>query len=274
MNNLFKLILKYHFSILFVILEMLAFYMIIQHNHYQGAIFAKQSNAVFGRLSSYASDVRAYFHLRRENVKLVEENTALRNEIWHLESELPFDSIDTTLFGGQYNYICARAVNVRINRTKNYITIDKGSADGIAKEMAVTSADGIVGIVQNVSGRFSVIQPLINTNSRVSAKIKKNGFYGSLQWDGEDYRYSYLKDIAFQAEVETGDTIVTSGFSSMFPEGELVGFVETVNRETANFLTIKVKLATDFGRLSDIYVVGNRRRVEKETLERVSYDER
>ena len=114
--------------------------------------------------------------------------------------------------------------------------------------------------------------PLINTNLRVSAKLKKNGYYGSLQWDGNDYRYSYLNDIPFHVEVTQGDSIVTSGFSSIFPEGELIGFVESVNKETANFLTIKVKLAVDFKKISDVYVVGNLNKSEKLQLEEMTHD--
>lgn len=118
--------------------------------------------------------------------------------------------------------------------------------------MAVCSGDGVIGIVERVSRHYAKVLPLINANLRVSAKIKKNGYYGSLQWDGNDYRYSFLNDIPFHVNAEVGDTIVTSGFSSIFPEGKLIGFIESVNKETANFLTIKVKLATDFKKISDV----------------------
>ena len=140
--------------------------------------------------------------------------------------------------------------------------------------MAVISSDGVVGIIRNISNHYAVVLPLINVNLRVSAKVKKNGYYGSLQWDGNDYRYSYLNDIPFHVDVQRGDTIVTSGFSSIFPEGELVGFVESVDKETANFLSIKVKLATDFKKISDIYVIENRKKEEKRELEATTYEEK
>ena len=129
-----------------------------------------------------------------------------------------------------------------------------------------------MGIIQNTSRHYARVLPLVNTNLRVSAKLKKNGYYGSLQWDGNDYRYSYLNDIPFHVDVAQGDTIVTSGFSSIFPEGELIGFVETVNKETANFLTIKVKLAVDFKKISDVYVVANLNKSEKLELEEMTHD--
>lgn len=274
MKNIIKLILKYHFTIFFILLEIVAFSMIVQHNRYQRTIFFRQSSSLFCHISSYISDIGEYFNLKTINEKLVAENTGLKNTIEELKSSHPFVSIDTSKSEGDYLYMNARTVNANFNKTKNYITLDKGIVNGIRKEMAVTSRDGVVGIIQNISNTYAVVLPLINTNLKISAKIKKNGYYGSLQWDGNDYRYSYLNDIPFHVDVAQGDTIVTSGFSSIFPEGELIGFVETVDRETANFLTIKVKLATDFGKLSDVYIVDNRKKEEKETLEKVSYDER
>ena len=237
-------------------------------------MFSGYTASFFGTISSVVTRVDDYFYLKVTNEKLVAENTGLKNTIEELKSSHPFVSIDTSKSEGDYLYMNARTVNANFNKTKNYITLDKGIVNGIRKEMAVTSRDGVVGIIQNISNTYAVVLPLINTNLKISAKIKKNGYYGSLQWDGNDYRYSYLNDIPFHVDVAQGDTIVTSGFSSIFPEGELIGFVETVDRETANFLTIKVKLATDFGKLSDVYIVDNRKKEEKETLEKVSYDER
>ena len=163
-------------------------------------------------------------------------------------------------------------INSSFNKTKNCIVIDKGRKDGILTEMAVCSSEGVVGVVEKVSQHYARVLPLINTNLRVSAKIKKNGYYGSLQWDGDDYRYSYLNDIPFHVNAEIGDTIVTSGFSSIFPEGKLIGFIESVNKETANFLKIKVKLATDFKRISDVYVIENTKKEEQQDLGKENYE--
>ena len=112
-----------------------------------------------------------------------------------------------------------------------------------------------------------------NISQEASADyLQKNGYYGSLQWDGNDYRYSYLNDIPFHVNAMVGDTIVTSGFSTIFPEGRLIGFVESVNKETANFLSIKVKLATDFKRILDVYVIAHTKRQEQRQLENESYE--
>ena len=163
-------------------------------------------------------------------------------------------------------------LNSGFNKTKNYITINKGSLHGIANEMAVCSSEGVVGMVEKTSKHYAKVIPLINVNLRVSAKIKKNGYYGSLQWDGDDYRYTYLNDIPFHVNAEPGDTIVTSGLSPIFPEGKIIGFIESINKETANFLTIKVKFATDFKKIFDVYVIANTRKLEQEQLETDDYE--
>lgn len=256
-------------------MEFLSFFLIVQHNNYQKTIFSRQTSALFCYVSSYVTDVEKYFHLKETNERLSEENTVLRNTLEMLEAykEKVASATDTGGISGGFTYYQAKVINANTNKTKNYLTLDKGFSDCLQKEMAVCSRDGVVGIVQNISNHYAVVLPLINTNLRISAKIRKNGYYGSLQWDGNDYRYSYLNDIPFHVNVEQGDTVVTSGFSSIFPEGELIGFVETVDRETANFLSIKIKLAVDFKKISDVYVIENRKKEEKQQLEAVSYDE-
>lgn len=255
-------------------MEVVAFSLIVQHNNYQKTVFSRQTSSLFCYISSYLTDIQNYFHLESANRKLLEENTALRNRIEQMRGTFAPVTTDTAIVTVSYVYRKAQTINSNFNKTKNYITIDKGFTDGIRKEMAVISSDGVVGIIRNISNHYAVVLPLINVNLRVSAKVKKNGYYGSLQWDGNDYRYSYLNDIPFHVDVQRGDTIVTSGFSSIFPEGELVGFVESVDKETANFLSIKVKLATDFKKISDIYVIENRKKEEKRELEATTYEEK
>ena len=277
MKEIIKLILKYHFTIIFILLEAVSFSLIVQHNNYQRTVLSGHTATFFGYISSTISDIDNYFSLKETNEKLVAENTDLRNRIENIKSALDGQENyiwgeDSSFFDTDYRYQSARMVNSSFNKTKNYITLDKGSSDGVAKEMAVCSREGVVGIIQNTSRHYARVLPLVNTNLRVSAKLKKNGYYGSLQWDGNDYRYSYLNDIPFHVDVAQGDTIVTSGFSSIFPEGELIGFVETVNKETANFLTIKVKLAVDFKKISDVYVVANLNKSEKLELEEMTHD--
>lgn len=277
MKEIIKLILKYHFTIIFILLEIISFSLIVMHNSYQRTVFSGYAASFFGSISTVVTDIDDYFYLKVTNEKLVAENTNLRSQIEELKKALPLKDMDSLWIKNDsvdvdYVFRTAEMINSGFNKTKNYITINKGKEDGIRAEMAVCSSEGVVGVVERASKHYAKVIPLINTNLRVSAKIKKNGYYGSLQWDGDDYRYSYLNDIPFHVNAEVGDTIVTSGFSTIFPEGKLIGFVESVNKETANFLSIKVKLATDFKRISDIYVIAYTKKQEQQQLEGESYE--
>lgn len=277
MKEIIKLILKYHFTIIFILLEAISFSLIVQHNNYQRTVFSGYTASFFCNVSSFVSHMDEYFALKGINEKLVAENTELKNLIEDLKCSIPNpnnDSIpgDSVIVKPEYWFQKAKMINASCNKTKNYITLDKGANNKIGKEMAVCSGEGVVGVIQNISPNNAVVLPLINTNLRVSAKLKKNGYYGSLQWDGHDYRYSKLNDIPFHVDVVQGDTVVTSGFSSIFPEGELIGFVEAVNKETANFLSIKIKLAVDFKKISDVYVIANLKKSEKLQLEESAHD--
>ncbi len=275
MKEIIKLILKYHFTIIFILLEIVSFSLIIRHNEYQRAIFSESASTLFGNISSTITSIKDYFRLKEMNESLANENILLKNRLE--EYELLRDTIiHGTVVQDSipvYEYIGAKQVNATYNRTKNYITLNRGRKNGLQKEMAVCTPEGIVGLIQDLSDHFAVVIPLINVDSRISAKIKKNNYYGSLQWDGNDYAYSYLNDIPYHVEVNAGDTIVTSGLSKIFPEGIVVGYVESVDKETANFLKIKVKLAVDFKRINHVYVILNNKKNEQTSLEAINYHE-
>ena len=275
MKEIIKLKIKYHFTIIFILLEIVSFSLIIRHNEYQRAIFSESASTLFGNISSTITSIKDYFRLKEMNESLANENILLKNRLEKYEflrdtiihGTVVQDSIPV------YEYIGAKQVNATYNRTKNYITLNQGRKNGLQKEMAVCTPEGIVGLIQDLSDHFAVVIPLINVDSRISAKIKKNNYYGSLQWDGNDYAYSYLNDIPYHVEVNAGDTIVTSGLSKIFPEGIVVGYVESVDKETANFLKIKVKLAVDFKRINHVYVILNNKKNEQTSLEAINYHE-
>ena len=275
MKEIIKLILKYHFTIIFILLEIVSFSLIIRHNEYQRAIFSESASTLFGNVSSTITSIKDYFRLKEMNESLANENILLKNRLE--EYELLRDTIiHGTVVQDSipvYEYIGAKQVNATYNRTKNYITLNRGRKNGLQKEMAVCTPEGIVGLIQDLSDHFAVVMPLINVDSRISAKIKKNNYYGSLQWDGNDSAYSYLNDIPYHVEVNARDTIVTSGLSKIFPEGIVVGYVESVDKETANFLKIKVKLAVDFKRINHVYVILNNKKNEQTSLEAINYHE-
>jgi rod shape-determining protein MreC len=213
--------------------------------------------------------LKSYARLDEINQELMDENVRLKNRLEQLDISRtdtawePFSPADSVI----YEYHGAKVINITFDRMKNMVSLDKGRLQGIDREFAVVTPAGIVGFVLAVSKNYSNVIPLINIESRVSAMLKNNNYYGSLQWDGADYRYSYLKDIPRHVKITPGDTVITSGFSPIFPENLIVGYVETVSEDNSNFLKIKVKLAVDFKSISNVYIIKNHRKSERKELE-------
>jgi len=256
MKEIFNLILRFQSTLIFFVLEIIALCLIVSNNDYQNSVFSDKTSAVSGFLSKKSISIINYLSLKNENLSLIKENIKLKNELDNIiitKEDTLFQKFNST----NYFYRTANIISISYNRSRNYIIIDKGKKDGILPEMAVVSNQGIVGVIKSTSNNFSIIIPLINLSLKISAKIKKNDYYGTLQWGAKNYRYSNLEDIPFHVDVNKGDTIVTSGFSSIFPKGELIGFVEKVEHKTANFLKIKVRLANDFKKGGSLYVIEN-----------------
>lgn len=256
MKDIFNLILRFQSALIFFVLEIIALCLIVLNNNYQNSVFSDKTSAVSGFFSDRSISIINYFSLKDENLSLIKENIKLKNELDQLLS-IPKDTSYQKIESKNYFYRTANITSISYNRNRNYVIIDKGNKDGILPEMAVMSNQGVVGLIKSTSNNFSIVIPLINLSLKISAKIKKNNYYGTLQWGGQDYTCSNLEDIPFHVNVNKGDTIVTSGFSSIFPEGELIGFVDDVERKTANFLKIKVKLAHDFKRGGSLYIIEN-----------------
>jgi rod shape-determining protein MreC len=168
-----------------------------------------------------------------------------------------------------YDVIAAKVVNNSVMYLSNYITINKGSADGISSDMCVVSERGVVGIVSTVAEHYSTVLPLLNPRFRLSCKVLGSNYFGSMSWDGRSARYAQLDELPRHVEFNEGDTIVTSGFSAIFPEGILVGKVSSFDERQRddNFYSLTVKLATDFYRLSSVMVIRNYHRDEQLQLE-------
>jgi rod shape-determining protein MreC len=251
--------------------------LLYRYNAYQRNIFLSSANTAFGYISSVSGTVMSYLQLREENRNLFERNGLLELEILNLEQQLETLRTDSFAYAdvmpdsiaGRYRYITARVINSSVIRLYNYFTIDRGSQDGIRPDMGVVSALGVVGIVSTVNEHFSVVIPLLNPKSRLSCKLKNGDFYGSLSWDGRDAQYANLEELPNHVEFQKGDTIVTSGFSAIFPPGIRVGTaVEMDNTRNHNFYSLRVKLATDFQRLKNVWVIRNGFQQEQWAVER------
>ena len=258
MQNLLKILLRYSNFLVFIALEVAAFMLITFNNASPRSSIFSTANSVVAWQHEVVSDICGYFSLRSQNELLAEENVALRNRISAL------DSIEET---GMMHYASAKVVQMTTDEWNNYITINRGSKDGIRRGQGVRNSEGVVGIVRTVGRNYSVVLPVISTRSNLSCRFAKNDYLGTLKWDGKDSRFAQLADIAAHMVVNPGDTIVTSGLSPVFPEGIPVGIVEnSVLKEGDSYYTIRIRLQTNFKRLKYVEVVQNAHQQELEEL--------
>jgi len=211
-----------------------------------------------------------YFGLRNINDSLLAENARLRAQMLnaYYQSGFTQTSINDSAYKQQYTYISANVVNNSVTKRNNYITIDKGSLHGIKPDMGVMSANGVVGIVTSVSEHFSTIRSALNGNTKISCMLKKNNAFGSLEWNGDDPKFSSMKFVNKHVPIGMNDEIVTSNYSTLFPQGIPVGHVYSHSLDAGeNFHLIKVELYTNFSTLKNVYVIQNILKEEQETLE-------
>jgi rod shape-determining protein MreC len=270
MRNLLIFLWKYNFFIFFLLLEVLCIYMIAQNSNFHHASFVNSTSKISTRINSGVSAVTEYINLKATNEALARENAALKSILpgtYYIDSALR-EVYNDTVYHQQYRFMKAKVINNSINRRSNYLTLDRGSLQGVKPEMGVICPDGIVGIVKDVSEHYCSVISFLHKDSRYSARVKKNGFIGSMIWEGYDAQIASLKDIAKHVKLAKGDTIVTSSFSSIFPEGIMMGKIDFVEANTGvNFQDVRVKLSTPFGNLSYVYLVDNLMKDEQKKIE-------
>jgi len=270
MRNLIAFIRKYSFFFLFVGLEALAFYLILKNNHFQGSSFLNSTNKVAGGIYSKYSDLTEYVYLKEVNNDLSNENKLLReNQLGSFVKVFSENIIvKDTIYKRKYLYTKAKVINNSTNKQNNYLTLSIGFNNGVKNGMGVIGPSGIVGVVKDVSANYSSVVSVLHRESKISVKLKKSDYFGSMQWDGEDYRLTGLKDIPNHVLLTEGDTVVTSGYSSIFPEGLPTAIIKTFEvPEGENFYEIKMQLLNDFRQLTYVYVVKNNTSMEVKQLE-------
>jgi rod shape-determining protein MreC len=270
-QQILNFLIKHNHWFLFILLEGISFVLLFSFNNYQSASMFTSTNEVAGNIYSMISDVDGYFTLNDENQALLEHNKELIREIEALKEELATlkDSSAIAAFpDGKFRFNTARAVNNSLNKLQNFITIDKGENDGIGSEMGVFNDKGVVGIIYQTSGNFSLVMPLLNSKSMLSCRVKGSNSFCTLRWHGEELQYSYLIDLPRYDIFQQGDTVVTSGFSSIFPADIPVGEIERLeDSDDGMFYRARVRLFVDFASIDNVFVVGNDNKKEQDTLE-------
>lgn len=265
MRNLLDFLVKYSYWFLFFVLEAVSFVLLFQFNSYQGSVWFSSANAVAGKLYETTSAVESYFQLSKINTELTQRNLYLEQRLCKLEKEKSDSVADSTMENSlllkslqPYRLIPAQVVNMKWGRKDNLLTIDKGEADGIKKDMGVVCGTGVVGIVYLTSAHYSIVIPVLNSQSNISCVIQGRGYFGYLHWTGGDISEAYVDDVPRHAHFKLYENVVTSGYSSVFPAGIMVGkILHVYNSADQMSYRLRVKLSTDFGKLRDVCVVDN-----------------
>ncbi|NOY38533.1 MAG: rod shape-determining protein MreC [Chlorobi bacterium] len=274
MRTLLRFLYRYHFFLVFLTLEIIAVTIGFRYNKFQQAAFVKFTENISGYFNEKISAFTDYFSLVETNRKLAFENAALKNQLQRVyrSDELFFFSEEDTLYRQKYFFTSARVVNNSIHNMYNFLTLDKGREQGMRPEMGVISTEGVVGITVGVSQNFTSVMSLLNKNFHLSARLKKNNYFGSLSWDGVDYLHAQLTEIPHHVDIHPGDTVITSGYSAIFPEGIPIGVVEKAELRDASFYTASIRLFTDFKHLVYVDVIGNLKKEEQRNLENRFHD--
>ena len=259
MRSLFRFLAKNYFFFLFVILETICFGMVVRYNNYQKVEFLNSSNAFIARIYETFNTFSGFFHLQQVNTELATENARLKNELEKLAVFKTTKGLDSIAIDSvTYAFIPAKVINNSVNKQNNYITLNKGKKDGVRPDMGIVGPDGIVGIITNVSDHYSTGPTLLNKKWKISAKIKKNNYFGSLVWDGINFQQAKLNEIPFHVDPAIGDTIVSSGYSSYFPVGTMIGQIIRFDHGSGdNFYDITIALSTNFMTLSHVEIIKN-----------------
>jgi len=267
MQRLLNFLYEYRAFFTFLLLEFLSAWLLVQNNDFQSTAYFNTANSITANIIGFSQRASEYFALGDVNTELSRENAQLKTalELQRQQSHHTLTSQDTIV---RYEFTSAKVINSSVAQFKNFITINKGKDAGIQPGMAAISTFGAVGKVKAVSEHFAVLISILNIDEQVSSVLKRTGSVGTVQWDGTDPRTVNLLYIPRHVVPQTGDTVATSGYNAVFPDGVLIGIVRDVKlREEAPFYEIKVELAQDFTRLSYLKIVKSRLKRELDSIE-------
>lgn len=277
MRNLFNFIIRNSHWLVAILLIAFSFYLVFACNSYQRSVYLTSANRVVGWTYTAANNVTSFLHLKKNNQQLLERNAQLERDLFALKAQMELkaadDSVAVEAFVAdtteqvRFDFIPAEVVNLSFAGPNNFITLNKGASHGVRPDMGVISQRGVVGVVSNVSDRFSMVIPVINPKFRLSAKLKNSENYGSVSWNGKNVRQAQLGELPKHESFQVGDTVITS-FSRIFPKRLVIGTVSGMGEsKDDNFNTFTIQLATDFYSLQDVFIIRDALYEEQKTLE-------
>ena len=279
MKGLLEFLYKHNHWLLFILLEGISLVMLFSLNDYQGSVWLTSANTATGSVLEVKQRVTGYFGLQSENERLAEQNAQLTAQVFGLQQaldstalvRLTAETVDQWPFG----VVPATVVENSTGKPNNYVTINKGTADGLRPDMGVISSDGVVGVTYKCSRHYSLVLPILNGKSNISCKVRPGESFGYLEWLGGDTRTAQLRDVPRYADISVGDTVVTSGHSAFFPEGLMVGVIRDFEPSADNLSNnIYVQLSTSFAHLRHVFVIQNAGADERQELRDMVNDKR
>ena len=275
MQQIINFLIRNKNNILFLLLFAFSLFLTIQSHSFQKSKFISSANFISGGIYSWSSGVKSYMHLDEYNQRLLDENQLLRNSLAGFEDTLQLKEFTDSLFDNQlYRYKTAEVINNNYSKIDNYITLNRGAKEGIKADMGVVTSKGIVGIVENVSSNYSTVISILNSNSKINAKLTKSDHFGTLVWDGEDPNIVQLIDVPGLAPISKGDTIVTGGQSLIFPEGIPIGTIADFSLDrTESYFTINIRLFNDMTNIGYVYIIEHTQKEEIMELQEMNQDE-
>ncbi len=273
MENVFRFLARSRVFFLFLVIEVIALFMIVRSSYYQSTKIMNSVRYLQAMCEEQVNSWEQYFSLKNMNADLAEENNRLRKILSY------YQSVDTTKSFTEklplypdYEYTLATVIDNSVNRQHNYITLNVGKNHQIEPDMGVMVDNGVVGIITSVTGRYALVKSFLNTDWKVSARLLRSGAFGPLHWDGKIYTEALLSEIPQHIDVQVGDTVVTSGYSSIFPPDIPIGIVKSFQVKRGNFYEIKVALLTDYKRLRYVTVARFTQRDEINQLDSKTHE--
>lgn len=276
MQQIISFLDKNKLFILFLLLEVFAVIFTIQSHSFHKSKFVNSANFLSGGIYNKINSFKELLYLKKENERLNEENVYLKNLLGLEDTEVvqhDLTVVDTLKYKQKYSYTAAKVINNNYRKNNNYLTINKGANQGLGSDQGVINSKGIVGITKSVSGNYATVLSILNVNSRINAKLLNSDHYGSLSWDNLDYNIVQLLDLPIQADIYRGDTVVTGGKSTIFPEGIPIGTIKDFKTLNNNYEYINILLFNDMSSIGNIQVIKNFDKTEIQTLEEKSTNE-
>ena len=276
MQQIISFLDKNKLFILFLLLEVFAVIFTIQSHSFHKSKFVNSANFLSGGIYNKINNFKELLNLKKENERLNEENVYLKNLLNLEDKEIiqhDLTVIDTFKYKQKYNFTAVKVINNNYRKNNNYLTINKGANQGLGSDLGVINSKGIVGITKSVSGNYATVLSILNVNSRINAKLLNSDHYGSLSWDNLDYNIVQLLDLPIQADIYRGDTVVTGGKSTIFPEGIPIGTIKDFKTLNNNYEYINILLFNDMSSIGNVQVIKNFDKIEIQTLEEKSTNE-